>query len=380
MHTLISTGNGGVGSALVAAATASAAAQSGRKTMLASIGPSHSLGALVGVPLSSAPMAVAPNLDAWELDAPADLGDMLEQIRPKLFGPLAHLSSDELPLILGIDFFLCVERVRQAAAAGYDLAVIDAGPHDALLRVLALPDSFRWLVRLMLGLDRGPGQSSQSVGRAMIPTSLLPFEWVGQMQEARTRFEAMRDQATAFPQTAVRYVLRPDAAGLDEARLAVPALHLHGLAVDALVVGPLIPADVADARLTGIVEQQQAIIAEAESIWSPRPILRLPMSPAQADVGHLASLGYALYGEHAPDHIHAMQPPIEHGGGAQPFVAISLPGIQREALHLTISGDELIVRAGPYRRHLLLPDSLRGKGNIRASREGERLIVRLRQS
>jgi anion-transporting ArsA/GET3 family ATPase len=348
--------------------------------MLASIGPSHSLSALVGAHLSSAPLAVAPNLDAWELDAPADLGDMLEQIRPKLFGPLAHLSSDELPLILGIDFFLCLERIRQAAAAGYDLAVVDAGPHDALLRVLALPDSFRWLVRLLLGIDRGPGQSSQSVGRAMIPTSLLPFEWVGQTQEARIRFETMRDQATVFPQTAVRYVLRPDTAGLDEARLAVPALHLHGLAVDALVVGPLIPADVADARLTGIVEQQQAIMSEAESIWSPRPILRLPLSPSQGDVGHLAALGYALYGEHAPDHIYTTQPPIEHGGGAQPFVAISLPGIQREALHLTISGDELIVRAGPYRRHLLLPDSLRGKGNIRASREGERLIVRLRQS
>ena len=40
--------------------------------------------------------------------------------------------------------------------------------------------------------------------------------------------------------------------------------------------------------------------------------------------------------------------------------------------------DELIVRVGPYRRHILLPDSLRGTSAIRATREGEHLVVRRR--
>jgi hypothetical protein len=59
-------------------------------------------------------------------------------------------------------------------------------------------------------------------------------------------------------------------------------------------------------------------------------------------------------------------------------VALDLPGLPREALGLTLSGDELIVRAGPYRRHLLLPEGLRGVTGIKATKQGETLIVRPR--
>jgi hypothetical protein len=48
-------------------------------------------------------------------------------------------------------------------------------------------------------------------------------------------------------------------------------------------------------------------------------------------------------------------------------------------LGLTLSGDELIVRIGPYRRHILLPDGLRGTQSIRATREGDLLIIRRRE-
>jgi hypothetical protein len=59
-------------------------------------------------------------------------------------------------------------------------------------------------------------------------------------------------------------------------------------------------------------------------------------------------------------------------------VAIDLPGLRRESLGLTVSGDELIVRAGPYRRHILMPEGLRGGTSIRAARQGDTLIIRPR--
>jgi anion-transporting ArsA/GET3 family ATPase len=381
MRILVCTGNGGIGSSLVAAATASAAAQAGQKTLLASIGPSHGLNGLFDGQLSSETRTLAPNLDAWSLDVPNDLHTYFEPVRPKLIGALANLSSDELPLIPGIDFFLALERLRRSMAAGYDLTVVDAGPHDALLRVLALPDSFRWFVRLLFGLDRGPGQSSASVGRSLVPTSLLPFEWVGQVQDARTQLEQVRNDATASPRTTLRYVLRPDTSALYEARLAVPALHLHGLAMDGLVVGPLLPVDIQDPRMAEMVAQQQQVAVEAENTWAERPILRLPFITPQGGAEPMATLGRALYmGRPAAELAEVTQPIIYHDSSDDPFISIDLPGIPREALGLTLSGDELIVRAGPYRRHLLLPPRLRGAQNIRASREGSRLVVRLRQA
>ncbi|NJN15645.1 MAG: hypothetical protein HC822_04800 [Oscillochloris sp.] len=55
-----------------------------------------------------------------------------------------------------------------------------------------------------------------------------------------------------------------------------------------------------------------------------------------------------------------------------------MPGLQREDLGLTISGDELIVRVGPYRRHVLLPESLRGIP-VRAARQGDALVIKPRE-
>jgi anion-transporting ArsA/GET3 family ATPase len=380
MRILVCTGTGGIGPSLVAAATASAAAQVGQKTLLASIGPSHGLSGLFDGQLSSTTQTLAPNLDAWALDVPADLHTFFEPVRPKLISALANLSSDELPLIPGIDFFLALERLRRSMADDYELTVVDAGSHDALLRVLALPDSFRWFVRLLFGLDRGPGQSNSSMGRSLVPTSLLPFEWVSQVQDARTQLEQVRDDATALPRTTLRYVVRPDPSALQEARLAVPALHLHGLAMDGLVVGPLLPVDIQDWRLNEMVTQQQTIAAEAERIWSERPTLRLPFVTPHGGAEPMAVLGKALYmGRPAAELAEVTPPVIYEDRGDDPFIAIDLPGIPREALGLTLSGDELIVRVGSYRRHLLLPPRLRGAQNIRASREGSQLVIRLRQ-
>jgi anion-transporting ArsA/GET3 family ATPase len=378
MRTIIFTGNGGTGIALAAAATACAAAQAGKRTLLASIGPSHSLGALFNVPSGPAPQAVTPNLEIWTIDALADMSMLWNQARSQLNGPGAQISGDEIPLLPGADLFLGMARIRQQASSSYDLLIIDAGPHDGLLRALSVPDSFRWFVRLMFGLDRGPGRSNASIGRAIVPATLIPFDWVGHVQNARVQLEQARDKTIDHNSTSARYVLRPDNAALDEARLAVPALYLHGLVVDAIVAGPILPADIADPRLASVIMLQRDIIAVAEQIWAPRPLLQLPLGVA-ASVEDLGVFGRGMYAERLPTDVYETTPPIEQNNGSTPFIAVNLPGLRRENLSLTISGDELIVRAGPYRRHLLLPDALRGTGKIKASREGERLVVRLRQ-
>lgn len=382
MRIIIFTGNGGSGVALAATATACAMAQSGRYTLLASIGPSHSLGTLLGVPLAETNQTIAPNLDIWGLHATSKLTTYWEQIRPRLSGSLAQLSGDELPTLPGMDQALGLAYLYQQSKCDYDVMVVDAGPHDTLLRVLSMPDSFRWLVRLLFGLDREPGYSVVSMDRAILPANLiglLPMEWLNQIQYGRSWFEHVRETVSDVSHTTVRYVLRPDAASLNQAQIAIPAFALHSLAVDALVVGPLLPADITDSRLTEFVSQQYEIAAAAERIWHNRPIFHMPEEMVAGSAAAFGDLGNTIYGDHRPDDTFGVKLPIEHGTDPAPYIAITLPGVRREMLGLTLSGDELIVRVGTYRRHILMPQTLRGITNIRASREGERLIVRRRE-
>jgi len=374
MQLILVTGAGGSATALAAAATALAAAPQ-RRTLLASLGPVHTLPALLGAALAPSPQPLSPALDGVAFDALAASGEAWNQRRSTISGPPAQINGDELPLLPGMDVLLALDALR-ALAPRYELAVLDVGSYANLIRALAIPDAFRWFVRLLVGLDRGPGRSAQSAARAMLPTALLPSAWLGPLQEARVQLEALRDVASTPAGASVAYVLDPTDAALEEARVAVPALQLHGLAVAALLAGPLLPPDVADARLAPLAAEHERVRAEAAALWAPRPLLALPLG-AERGIAPLRALGQRLYSDTPPEQLLAAQPPIRLVDG--PALALSLPGLPRGQLRLTLSGDELIVAAGPFRRHLLLTEALRGTTAIKATREGDDVLIRVRQ-
>jgi anion-transporting ArsA/GET3 family ATPase len=372
MQMLIFTGPAGA-TAIAAAATAASA---GVRTLLAGVGPSHAVAALTGVAPGPEPRSLAPELDLWLLDPLADLSS----IWAALPGVSQRVAGDELPVIPGSDLFLAVNRLRSFADR-YELVCVDAGPPDALLRALAVPDTFRWMVRLLLGLDRGPGRSSASVARALIPTGLIPFpmEWTGNLQDARARLEQLRDETVAPPATRVRYLLRPDPAGLDEARVTIAGLQLFGLAVECMIAGPLYDNALRAHGAAAMLDEQEQIVAAAATIWPMLPLRRLPASVTPKGLEALAAHGRAIYAGSSPLLDAApIVPPVRLAGPPDPQVALDLPGLPREALGLTLSGDELIVRVGPYRRHILLPDGLRAVSAIKASKQGDTLTVRPR--
>lgn len=376
MQTVIFTGPAGI-TALAAAATAAATAARGIGTLLASIGPAQNLGALVGGPASSAPRSIAPNLDLLAIDAGSELIAGWGELRARNTRPGPTINGDELPLLPGSDLLLGVSRLRRLGNS-YEVACVDAGPPDSLLRTLAVPDAFRWSLRLLLGLDRGPGRSSASVARALLPTAFIPPDWTGGIQDARAQLERLRDELVEPRQTRVRYVLRPDRVGLEEARLALPALQLFGLAVEQLVVGPLLPGELSGFGLDELMREQASVVDEAAQLWAPRALLRLEAGATPGSPEDLAVLGAELYGDVLPLPGPAPISPVRLSGAPAPQVALDLPGLPREALGLTMSGDELIVRIGPFRRHLLLPEGLRGLASIRATRQGETLFVQPR--
>jgi arsenite/tail-anchored protein-transporting ATPase len=374
---LVYTGSAGPGIAIAAAAAALRAAESGRNTLLLSLGTAQSLGALIGTQVSGAPSEVAPHLDALALDPLADLAAAWNHGRASMPAQLAQVGGDELPLLPGMEAFFGLLRLRDLAPR-YDQVVVDAGPHEHLLRALALPDSLRWGVRLLFGLDRGPGRSPASVSRAILPTTFMPISTLDRVQETRVEAERLRTLLTTPGSASAHYVLRPDAPALEEARLAIPALQLHGMAASTLIAGPLLPDDVSDERIAALAEQQAELVAEARALWPARALLRFTLPAAGSGLAALHRIARQIDDQpHAIDEAPLNPPIVEQLDGA-PALVFDLPGMPKNALRLTLSGDELIVQIGPYRRHILLPEGLRGISEIKATREGDRLIVRRR--
>ncbi|WP_181783060.1 ArsA family ATPase, partial [Pseudonocardia pini] len=147
MRVVLFTGKGGVGKTTLAAATAVRLARSGRKTLVVSTDPAHSLGDALGEELSAEPVELAHGLFAGHVDTRVLLdgawADLQDHLRTLLAGAgIDELVADELTVLPGVEDLLALAEVHRLATSGlWDVVVVDCGPTAETLRLLALPEA-----------------------------------------------------------------------------------------------------------------------------------------------------------------------------------------------------------------------------------------------
>jgi arsenite-transporting ATPase len=167
-------GKGGVGKTSAAAATALAAAGDGRRVLLLSADPAHSLADVLDQP-AEAPVPGAPGLTVRELDAPRAFDRRRAGYRESLAGlwaaeparsgvsatldrALARDLVDEPPP--GLDELFALLEIEQALGAertDYDLVVLDSAPTGHALRLLAMPELAAAWTEALLRVARAAG-------------------------------------------------------------------------------------------------------------------------------------------------------------------------------------------------------------------------------
>jgi len=398
------TGKGGVGKTTLAAATAAHLARSGRKTLIVSTDPAHSLGDALEADLGGEPSEVdgVGGLFAAHIDARLLLqgswGRLREHLRTLLAGAgVDELLADELTVLPGVEELLALGEVRRAAQDGpWDVVVVDCGPTAETLRLLALPEALggylerlfpahRRAVRgLLAGLAGGP-QSGRG-------EAALRWDRAAEALDGLAADLAGLRALLAAPGTSLRLVLTPERVVLAETRRTLTALALHGLRVDGLVANRLVPAPSAEdgpaaAWLRERAAEQAAVLAELEGTGVPvRTAAYRAAEPT--GVAALLELGADLWRQADPAAEPAPGAPLlavrrTAGDGrsadSEFELVLSLPGAGASPLDLArIGDDELAVTAAGARRVVALPAVLRRCTVTRARLDGDDLRVAFR--
>jgi arsenite-transporting ATPase len=387
VRTILYTGKGGVGKTSVAAATALGAARAGKKVLVMSTDPAHSLSDAFDAPVGPEPKEMVPGLWAQETDYTAMLEDSWAEIQEYMttvfeWQGANTLAAEELALLPGMDelFGLLVVR-RHDREDSYDALIVDAAPTGETLKLLSLPAQMSWYVEKIFPIQRRAAKLVRPLANRA--RSLPPFPEDSVFAAGQRFYEAIagvEEILTDRENASVRLVANAEKMVIAEARRAYTYLNLYDYGVDAVIVNRLLPDEVADPYFDRWRDAQREHLETIVNSFSPIPILKARLFDREMygleALGALADdvfEGADPLGMHFRGATHEIK---KNGDGYD--VVLNLPLAAKSDIDLSKRGADLLVRVGAYKRNILLPDSLARFHAAGASIEEGRLRVRLR--
>ena len=387
MRTILYTGKGGVGKTSVAAATALKAANAGKKVLVMSTDPAHSLSDAFDTEVGPEPTQMATGLFAQEMDQGRLIEEHWAEIQEYVttyfeWQGAKALAAEELAMLPGMDevFGLLMVR-RHHGEALYDALILDAAPTGETLKLLSLPDQMGWYVEKVFPIQRRAAKIIRPFARHGT-RSLPPLpedSFFGALQRFYEAVMGVEDILTDPEEASVRLVLNAEKMVIAEAKRAHTYLNLYGYGVDAVVVNRLLPKTVSDPYFAKWREAQERHMQEIEASFSPIPIFTARLFDREMfGLAALEALGEDVFDMQDPLRVYfrgSSHEILRSDGGYE--VVFNLPLVEKTKVDLSKNGAELSVRIGGYRRNVLLPDSMARLHAAGTKVEGDRLRVKL---
>jgi arsenite-transporting ATPase len=388
MRVILMTGKGGVGKTSVAAATGLRSAELGYRTLVLSTDPAHSLADSFDLELEHAPREVRPNLWGAELDALMELegnwGAVKRYITQVLQARgLEGIEAEELAILPGMDEIFSLVRMKRHYDEGeFDVLIIDSAPTGTALRLLSLPEVAGWYMRRFYK----PLQAMSVALRPLVEPLFRPIagfslpnkEVMDAPYEFYEQIEALEKVLTDNSQTSVRLVTNPEKMVIKESLRAHAYLSLYNVATDMVVANRIIPDEVTDPFFQRWKENQQQYRHEIHENFHPLPVKEVPLySEEMCGMEALNRLKETLYGDEDPTQVYYKETTLRVVQEQDQYsLEVYLPGIPKNQVELTKTGDELNIRIGNHRRNLVLPQALAALQPAGAKMEEDYLKIR----
>ena len=297
-------GKGGVGKTTTAAAVATVLADGGRKCLIVSTDPAHSLGDIFGTDIGDRETALAPDLWGLEIDPDAEADAYIAGVKQNLRG-LAHprlYSEIDRQIDLarhapGATEAALLERVADlmAEAGGrFDVVLFDTAPTGHTIRLLSLPEimsvwtdgmlkqqeSARRLGALLDGLGRARAKGDE-LSLVEDPKDFDDGSPRARIHEAlmtrRRKFLRARELLQDTAATSFVLVLVPERLPILETGKALRVLERFQLPVAALIINRVLPPDSGGGFLQARRQQERQHLQEIERRFAELPRVQLPL-------------------------------------------------------------------------------------------------------
>jgi arsenite-transporting ATPase len=391
MRIVLFAGKGGVGKTSIAAATGVACAQKGLKTIIMSLDAAHSLVDSFDLDKTlmdknkGKPIRVAKNLSIQEVDVQEEIKKNWGEVH-KYISSLLNISgidevlAEELAILPGMEEVSSLLHInRYVAQKRYDVILLDCAPTGESIRFISIPTSLEWYMKKLFDVERRIVKVARPITKKLYAVPLPEDEYFATIQRLFDRLEGI-DRILSDPKvTTVRLITNPEKIILKETQRAYMYFSLYKMCVDAVVINRIIPEAVEDGYFAAWKETQNRYIRKTEQLFGPIPILKVPMLSNQVvGMAELAKLSKEIYGGLSPEQIlYADTPYTFRKVKEDYFLDIKIPFLTKQEVELSKRNEELIVRIGGFKRHVLLPRNIAARQPAGAKVERDKVVIKL---
>ncbi|MBY6063013.1 ArsA family ATPase [Pseudidiomarina sediminum] len=311
-------GKGGVGKTSVSSALALILSQAGRRVLLISTDPAHSLADAFAQPIGASPTAIATNLDAMELDPEQQveahisevLAAMKDLTKPSMYPQIERQlklsaqspGTQEAALLEAMATWL-----DNFQHAGYDHVIFDTAPTGHTLRLLILPEAMATWTQGLLKHSESATRLQGVVDHLSASRQHSPRHPLAEPQQhgtqdlsdrqqqiaARLRqrqqlFQRARERIKDSKQTAIAFVLTPEKLPMLETERAVTQLQQAKLPIAALMINRNLPVHADGVFLQQRRQQEVQYQQQIKTLFAALPKTFLPLF--ETDLQGLAGL------------------------------------------------------------------------------------------
>lgn len=374
---ILFTGKGGVGKTTLSAASALRLAELGKKVLVVSVDPAHSLSDALEVEIGPEPKEITKNLYAQEIDVYYSVerfwGKLKDYLKSLLrWQGIDDIVADELAILPGMEEVCAFLWINKHYEDGlYEVIIVDSAPTGETLRFLSLPDAASWWITKILPLQRKLMRFVRPAAK-MVTDMPLPEEETYDALEDLFRQVFNLYHLLQNPQvSSVRLVTNPEKMVLRETEKAYTYLHLFGFNVDAIFLNRL-----PDERHP-LFESQKTYVERIVKSFEPTPVFFVPYFEKEVlGLENLKELGKAIYGEKDPSEVFFRDKPfeIEERDGKYHLI-LYLKDVPQELPDIVRKDEDLIIKIRNFKRHFFLPRALVNKEIEGAKLKGSQLEI-----
>ena len=381
---LIFTGKGGVGKTSVAAAHALKSSQEGQKTLIVSTDMAHNLGDLFNVPIGKEAVAVAENLDALEIDPNYVMEKDFKNLMRAFSNMIGSINPegaemDEFTMMPGMDELFALLKIQELYEnSNYERIIVDCAPTGETLSLLKFPELMCWYMDKFFPIGKVAMRVLSPVSKALFKIQLPDRHAMSDIETLYIKLIELQELLKNKEVSSVRLVTIPEKMVVEETKRNYMYMKLYNYNVDGIFINRILPREIDNPFFEEWITIQKKYIAEIEDCFDQIPKYYIPWYDTDLlGLDAINRICEDVFAERTD--LFEIKADIEGEQYLQTETGydlkLFLPNITKDEVAVKVSGSDVIVKIGNYKRNIPMPNTLRGLAVTSATFDESTLVI-----